>query len=260
MESYSKVFFCGNIGAGKTSLAAVIMERAKKPPNYKFDTSDPIPVELLTTGINAHTFSSHEVGNVVLYDLAGHKEYYSSHAAVLENLMLSTPAVFAILSKMTDNLDIIERDLYYWFNFIKSASLQLSSSRQSQILVIGSRLDELTNGYEKISKLVAEVAKKADHFQEYGGFLPMECHRPRGINVNKFVAMLSHSCKAVLDRSDKISFYCHVQFSFLQWDGASGVLIITNSSQHAFFIFSFLSFPTLFVFHAVIELDILLMI
>ena len=216
VESYSKVFFCGNTGAGKSSLAAVIMERAKKPPNYKFDTSDPIPVELLTTGINAHTFSSHEVGNVVLYDLAGHKEYYSSHSAILENLMLRTPAVFAILSKMTDNLDIIERDLYYWFNFIKSASLQLSSSRPSQILVIGSRLDELTNGYEKISKLVAEVVKKSDLSREYGGFLPMECHRPGGINVNKFVTMLSYSCKAVLDRSDKISVYCHVQFSFLQ--------------------------------------------
>ena len=216
VESYSKVFFCGNTGVGKTSLAAVIMERAKKPPNYMFDSSDLIPVELLTTGINAHTISSHEVGNIVLYDLAGHKEYYSSHSAILENLMLSTPAVFAILSKVTDNLDIIERDLYYWFNFIKSASLQLSSSRPSQILVIGSRLDELTNGYEKISKLVAKVAGKADHSQEYGGFLPMECHRPGGKGVNKFVAMLSHSCKAALDRSDKISFYCHVQFSFLQ--------------------------------------------
>ena len=216
VESYSKVFFCGNTGAGKSSLAAVIIERAKKPPNYKFNISDPIPVELLTTGINAHTVSSHEVGNIVLYDLAGHKEYYSSHAAILENLMLSTPAVFAILSKMTDNLDIIKCDLYYWFNFIKNASLQLSSSRPSQILVIGSRLDEMTNGYEKISNLVAEVAEKANHLQEYSGFLPMECHRPGGKGVNKFVAMLSYCCKAVLDRSDKVSFYCHVQFSFLQ--------------------------------------------
>ena len=95
------------------------MERAKKPPNYEFDTSDPIPVDLLTDGINANTFSSHEVGNVVLYDLVGHKEYYSSHAAILENLMLSTPAVFAKLSKMTDTLHIIKCDLYYWFNFIK---------------------------------------------------------------------------------------------------------------------------------------------
>ena len=216
VESYSKVFFCGNTGAGKSSLAAVIMERAKNPPNHKFDTSDPIPVDLLTTGINAHSFSSHEVGNIVLYDLAGHKEYYSSHAAILENLMLSTPAVFAILSKMTNDLCTIEYDLYYWFNFIKNASLRLSSSRPSQILVIGSRLDEMTNGCEKISKVVAEVAKKADHSQNFRGFLPMECHRPGGKGVKEFVAMLSSSCKAVLDRSDKISFYCHVQFSFLQ--------------------------------------------
>ena len=214
VESYSKVFFCGNVGAGKSSLAAVIMERAKKPPNYKFHTSDPIPVDLLTTGINAHTFSSHEVGNIVLYDLAGHTEYYSSHAAILENLMLRTPAVFAILSKMTDNLDDIKSDLYYWFNFIKNASLQLS--RPSQILVIGSRLDEMNDGYEIISKVVADVAAKADHSQEYRGFLPMECHRPGGKGVKEFVAMLSYSCKVVLDRSDKISFYCHVQFSFLQ--------------------------------------------
>ena len=216
VESYSKVFFCGNTGAGKSSLAAVIMERATKPPNYKYDTSDPIPVELQTTGINVRTVSSHEVGNIVLYDLAGHKEYYSSHAAILENFMLSTPAVFAILFKMTDSLDFIKKDLYYWFNFIKNASFQLSSSRPSQILIIGSRLDEMTDGYQEIAKVVVDIAEKANHSQEYGGFLPMECHRPGGRGVKKFVAMLSYSCKAVLDRSDKISFYCHVQFSFLQ--------------------------------------------
>ena len=216
VESYSKVFFCGNTGAGKSSLAAVIMERANKPPNYVFDATDPIPVKLLTTGINAHNITSHEVGNIVLYDLAGHKEYYSSHTAILEKLMLSTPAVFAILLKMTDNLDIVKGDLYYWFNFIKNVSLQLSNSKPSQILVIGSRLDEMTDGYEGISKVVAEVAEKADHSQEYCGFLPMECHRPGGKGVKKFVATLSYSCKFVLDRSDKISFYCHVLFSFLQ--------------------------------------------
>ena len=216
VESYSKVFFCGNTGAGKSSLAAVIMERATKPPNYKYDTFDPIPVELLTSGIDVRTVSSHEVGNIVLYDLAGHKEYYSSHAAILENIMLATPAVFAILFKLTDNLDVIKSDLYYWFNFIKNVSLQLSSSRPSQILVIGSRLDEMTDGYENISKVVSTVAKKANHLQEYSGFLPMECHRPGGKGVKEFVALLSRSCNAVLDRSDKISFYCHVQFSFLQ--------------------------------------------
>ena len=94
VESYGKVFMCGNSTAGKSSLSAVIMERAKKPADHKFDTSECVTVEPLTAGINPHTFTSHEIGNVVLYDLAGHREYYSSHAAVLENLMLSSPAVF----------------------------------------------------------------------------------------------------------------------------------------------------------------------
>ena len=162
------------------------MEQAEKPLNYKFSTSDPIPVELLTTGINAHTITNHEVANIVPYDLAGHKEYYSSHAPILENLMLSTPAVFAIL---TDNLDVIKSDLYYWFNFIKNANHKLS--RPSQILVIGSRLDEMSDDYEKVSEVVGDVTPKADHSQEYRGFLPMECHHPGGKNVKEFIAMLS---------------------------------------------------------------------
>ena len=61
VESCSEDFFCGNTGAGKSSLAAVIMERAKKPPNYEFDTSDPIPVDLLTTGINYPPLTEHNI-------------------------------------------------------------------------------------------------------------------------------------------------------------------------------------------------------
>ena len=72
------------------------MEWAKKPVDHKFDTSEYVTVEPLTTGINPHTFTSHEIGNFILYDLTGHRKYYSSHAAVLENLMLSSPVVFGL--------------------------------------------------------------------------------------------------------------------------------------------------------------------
>ena len=216
VESYGKVFMCGSTTAGKSSLTAVIMERAKKPADHKFDTSECVAVEPLTAGINAHTFTSHEIGNVVLYDLAGHREYYSSHAAVLENLMLSSPAVFLILSKLINDKETMRKDLYYWFNFIEDIIKGMRSSKRSQIIVVGSRLDELTTSLDPISKLVDDVAKKATYLQEYRGFLPMECHRPGGKGVKEFIVTLSESCKAVLDRSDKISFYCHVQYSFLR--------------------------------------------
>ena len=216
VESYGKVFMCGNTTAGKSSLTAVIMERAKKPADHKFDASECVTVESLTAGINSHTFTSHEIGNVVLYDLAGHREYYSSHAAILENLMLSLPAVFLILSKLINNKETMRKELYYWFNFIENISKGMKSSKRSQIIIVGSRLDELTTSLDPISKLVDEVVEKADYSQEFCGFISMECHRPGGKGVKEFIAMLSKSCKAVLDRSDKISFYCHVQYSFLQ--------------------------------------------
>ena len=216
VESYGKVFMCGNIAAGKSSLTAVIMERAKKPADHKFDTSECVTVEPLTAGIIPHTFTSHEIGNVVLYDLAGHREYYSSHAAVLENLMLSSPAVFLLLSKLINDRETMRKELYYWFNFIENISKGMKSSKRSQIIVIGSRLDELTTSLDPISDLVHDVTKKATYSQEFCGFIPMECHRPGGKGVKEFIVTLSKSCKAVLDRSNKISFYCHVQYSFLQ--------------------------------------------
>ena len=216
VESYGKVFMCGNTTAGKSSLTAVIMERAKKPANHKFDTSECVTVEPLTAGINAHTFTSHEIGNVVLYDLAGHREYYSSHAAVLENLMLSSPAVFLILFKLINAIETMRKELYYWFNFIENVSKGMKSSKRSQIVLIGSRLDELTTSLDPISEVVDEVVEKAAYSQEFCGFISMECHRPGGKGVKEFIVTLSKSCKAVLDRSDKISFYCHVQYSFLQ--------------------------------------------
>ena len=44
----------------------------------------------------------------------------------------------------------------------------------------------------------------------------MECHCPGGKGVKEFIFTLSKSCKTVLDRANKISIYCHVQYSFLQ--------------------------------------------
>ena len=216
VESYGKVVMCGDIGSGKSSLTAVMMERAKKPADHKFHPSEHVTVEPLTAGIKPHTFTSHEIGNVVLYDLAGHKEYYSSHAGVLKNLMLSSPAVFLVLSKLINDEKTMRKELYYWFNFIENISKGMTSSKRSQIIVVGSRLDELTTSLDEISGLVHDVAKKAIYSQEFYGFLPMECHRPGGKGVKEFIVTLSKSCKAVLDRSDKISFYCHVQYSFLQ--------------------------------------------
>ena len=213
VDSYAKVFFCGNTTAGKSSLAAVLIQRAKKGHDHKFNllecVTDVIP---LTAGIATHTLQSHEIGNVVLYDLAGHREYYNSHTAVLEHLMLRSPAVFCVLSKLTDNDNDIASDLYYWLNFIENINARLT--QPSQVIVIASHAD-LKDNSSQFKVILDDVVRETVHHNKFSGFVAVDCHRPGGKGVKEFVSLLAKSCKAVVDKSDSISIYSHVLYAFL---------------------------------------------
>ena len=213
-ESYAKLFLCGKTEAGKSSLAAVISYRADMGQYGHYDPEKCIEgVVLQTTGIEYHSVRSWEIGNVVIYDFAGHAEYYSSHAAVLETLLLRSPAVFAILSNLTDDEEMIKKDLLFWFNFVENVSMKLISS--SQVLVLGSHIDELSSEKD-FQPFVNDVANLAVRFQNYKGFFPIDCHRPRGKGVEMFMKKLSESCEAVVDKNDKMSYHCHCLNSYLQ--------------------------------------------
>ena len=215
IDSYRKVFFCGNKTAGKSSLTQCIKYRADKPPDYHYNPSQCIGgVQLETAGINYHNVRSHEVGNIILYDFAGHQEYYSSHAAVLENLMLRTPAIFTIVIDSTRGLDYFKKQLYYWFTFIENVCANLT--KPSQVIVVGSYADRFTDSYDELKLHVNYVVKDAVRKQEYRGFVSMECHRPGGKGFPEYIVHLRESCKAVVDKSDSISYYCHVHYAYLQ--------------------------------------------
>ena len=210
-KSYAKLFLCGKTEAGKSSLAAVISYRAN---NYYIGPEKCIEgVVLQTTGIEYHSVRSREIGNVVIYDFAGHAEYYSSHAAVLETLLLRSPAVFAILSNLTDDEETIKKDLLFWFNFVENVSMKLISS--SQVLVLGSHIDELSSEKD-FQCFVNDVANLAVRFQNYKGFFPIDCHRPGGKGVDMFMEKLRETCEAVVDENDKMSYHCHCLNSYLQ--------------------------------------------
>ena len=215
VDSYRRVFFCGNMTAGKSSLAQCIINHFDKPADYDYNPFQCIEgVQVETAGINYHNIRSHEIGNIVLYDFAGHQEYYSSHAAVLESVMLRTPAVFTIVIDSTKDFDYFKKQLYYWFNFIENVCANLT--KPSQVIVVGSYADQFTNSYDEFKSHVDCVVKDAIHKQEYRGFVAMECHRPGGKGFPEFIVHIRESCMAVLDKSDNISYYCHVHYAYLQ--------------------------------------------
>ena len=214
IDSYAKLFFCGNTTAGKSSLTAVLIQRAKKGRDHKFNllecVTDVVP---LTAGIATHTLQSHDIGNVVLYDLAGHREYYSSHTAVLEHLMLRSPAIFCVLSKLTNDEDDTKNDLYYWLNFIENINARLT--QPSQVIVIASHVD-LKDSSSQFKVTLDDITKNV-HYNNYNfsGFVAVDCHRPGGKGVEELVSLLAESCKVVVDKSDSISIYSHVLYAFL---------------------------------------------
>ena len=213
-ESYAKLFLCGKTEAGKSSLAAVISYRANLLNLDDLNSKESIEgVVLQTTGIEYHSVHSWEIGNVVIFDFAGHAEYYSSHAAVLETLLLRSPAVFAILSNLTDDDETIKKDLLFWFKFVENVSRKLISS--SQVIILGSHIDELSSEKD-FQPLVNGIANLAVRFQNYKGFFPIDCHRPGGKGVEMFMEKLKESCEAVVDKNDKMSYHCHCLNCYLQ--------------------------------------------
>ena len=78
IESYINMFLLGDSGVGKSTLTEVIKQRSQGGVwfgKYRWVSG----VEPLTAGIIPHRLEHKELGNIILHDLAGQPEYYSSH-------------------------------------------------------------------------------------------------------------------------------------------------------------------------------------
>ena len=215
IDSYTKLFICGKSSVGKSSLTQVITSRSTKSKDETFTQYDIVTgVTPKTAGIIPHEIQSHEIGNVILHDFAGHPEYYNSHSAVLESLMLRSPGGFIVVVDLRDDRETIKRDLYFWINFIENVSCRLE--KKSELLVVGSHpdlisLDSTLTYQPYIDYIVSEVLKS----QEYRGFFAIDCRRLGGKATDRFMKKLSESCKALSDKSESISYYCFVLNAFL---------------------------------------------
>ena len=215
VESYSKLFLCGNTAAGKSTLCQLINYRSSKSSQHTFDPSHCVIVTPLTAGIELHTIESWELGHVVIHDFAGHAEFYSSHTAVLENLMVRSPGVFVLMVDVTAPHNTTEKLLYYWINFIENCCARLT--KPSHIIIVGSHIDKLSpQKTADMGSFITRIAEHAIRKQHFQGYIGLDCRRPGGENITTFTFLLSESCRQVVDRSDSISFYCHVQYSFLR--------------------------------------------
>ena len=167
-ERIIRVFMIGNPGAGKSSF----VEAMKREGFFKsFGKVSESSVPPHTAGIVPSIHTSKYFGRVLFYDFAGDPEYYSSHAAILENLASSKgDNIFIVVVDLRDDTLTVRNALHYWLSFI---DYQCGSKN---LIAIGSHRDLLTEEtagrkMQKISTIQSEQVEM-DYFA-------MNCCKPR---------------------------------------------------------------------------------
>jgi ankyrin repeat protein len=197
-----KVFIVGNSGVGKSTLTEALkievpfLARAFLNLTRR-RVSD---VDLKTAGIVPHEFTSKNYGRVTLYDFAGHREFYSSHAAFLHNVIQGTSSLFLIVVNISANNDIIQQNILYWLSFVENQCSVVNCT--SHVFVIGSHADIAVSRGEDPQQIANETSTSIKKiFQSlivnYIGIYPMDCQYPDSPGMSRLRYQLIEICNAI---------------------------------------------------------------
>ena len=167
---------------------------------------------------------------MILYDLAGHHSYYSSHCSLLEAISLTSPSTFLMLVDVSvGGIVEITAQMYYWSAMIRNVCHQCS--QPSSVVVVGTHVDRVMKDYltelgEKIKQLGKDIFKKFI----FEGFIPLNAIECRGDRQNSFLSFLNGINIKVGKRSPAISLTNHLMYAFLNDKVPSDKEVISLSS------------------------------
>ena len=172
-------------------------------------------VDKKTVGIVPHDIESDTFGRITLYDFAGHREFYSGHAALLQTAIQSTPPMFLLVVKLCEDCDEIIENILYWISFLENQCASVSC--KPHIILIGSHADALKEITPKDKvKTILDSLETENYFtnMEYIGFVPMNCQYHESIGMNNLRRLLIKSCEK-LRIYEPITFNAHCLLVFL---------------------------------------------
>ena len=207
VDSYVNVLLLGNPGAGKSTLSRVITDTATGSivlGNFRNVKG----VEPCTAGIIPYKLQHKTLGNIILHDFAGHSEYYSSHSAVIENLLQGSGGVFLIVVNILEKGAV--KQLHQWLTVVRNEARKALD--QCHIIVVVSHVDEISDP--------AERRKREEEMQEIIGkerSIFMDCRKLGGNSVDSFFKKLSSACMSIHSTSGRnLSLYCHMMYGLLE--------------------------------------------
>ena len=215
VHTFTKLILTGDSGAGKTTTAKHLVHLASTACSVVSAVDCVANAERYTAGIVPHHIQSEQLGNFVVYDFAGQQEYYSSHAAVLEQVMRRSAAMFVCLIDLSKSNESICQSLHYWLSFIDNACS--TAEGRSHVLIVGSHADQVASSVEEKSSLLQTIiATRRVKRQEYAGCIAMDCRRANTDASRRLIAILADSQKAIAASQPVIHYYSHIVYAFLR--------------------------------------------
>ena len=208
IDSYVNVLLVGNPGAGKSTLSHVINDTASFTLLGSFrNVGGVVPC---TAGIIPYKLQHRTLGNIILHDFAGHSEYYSSHSAVIENLLQGSGGVFLIVVNILEKEPV--KQLHQWLTVVRNEAQK--ALNECHVIVIVSHVDEISNPVERrrrkeeIEEII--VRERCDS-------VFLDCRKLGGSGVDSFFNKLSSACESIRSTSGKnLSLYCHMMYGLLE--------------------------------------------
>uniref|UniRef100_A0A1X7T756 Uncharacterized protein n=1 Tax=Amphimedon queenslandica TaxID=400682 RepID=A0A1X7T756_AMPQE len=208
IDSYVNVLLVGNPEAGKSTLSHVINDTATGPfvlGSFR-NVGGVVPC---TAGIIPYKIQHRTLGNIILHDFAGHSEYYSSHSAVIENLLQGSGSVFLIVVNILEKEAV--KQLHQWLTVVRNEAQK--ALNQCHVIVIVSHVDEISNPVERKRK--EEIQETI--IKERCDSVFLDCRKLGGSGVDSFFHKLSSACESIRSSSGRnLSLYCHMMYGLLE--------------------------------------------
>ena len=207
IDSYVNVLLVGNPGAGKSTLSHVINDTASFTLLGSFrNVGEVVPC---TAGIIPYKLQHRTLGNIILHDFAGHSEYYSSHSAVIENLLQGFGGVFLIVVNILEKEAV--KQLHQWLTVVRNEAQK--ALNECHVIVIVSHVDEISNPVERRrrKKEIQEIM-----IRERCDSVLLDCRKLGGSGVDSFFKKSSSACESIRStRRNKSSLYHHEMYRLL---------------------------------------------
>uniref|UniRef100_A0A1X7T614 Death domain-containing protein n=1 Tax=Amphimedon queenslandica TaxID=400682 RepID=A0A1X7T614_AMPQE len=208
IDSYVNVLLVGNPGAGKSTLSHVINDTASFTLLGSFrNVGGVVPC---TAGIIPYKLQHRTLGNIILHDFAGHSEYYSSHSAVIENLLQGSGGVFLIVVNILEKEPV--KQLHQWLIVVRNEAHK--ALNECHVIVIVSHVDEISNPVERRRR--KEEIKEIIVRESCDSFF-LDCRKLGGSGVDSFFNKLCSACESIRSTSGRnLSLYCHMMYGLLE--------------------------------------------